>query len=703
MPLTTAPKILPLAASGRGSAEFWQNQITASVSALERDLPGWQKNLDQYLAKIFEIGTNQDRIVVPKDYSKVERKKASIAFNLPHVTLRPRQMEIQDATHIFQSRVNDQLGLDGIDAMTMVDEVIFDVLCPSGFGVCKIGYEPYQDGEVQVQVGTQPGPAVPISPGAVLGLSAPPPPEVPVYASAPNIVYEKYFMERVSPAKFLKPVSFVGKDFDKAPWLAVEYRLPREVAMAAWNLAEEDCPPCGEDTHLLITRPSDEAGEDECLVRELWYYAYLFDPTVKHPLKMRKLVFLDGREAPVEHRDSPYQRFENGKFLVGMVGNPIHVLTIRTLADSSSPRSDVAASRPQVLELSTGRTQMIQQRDRSRPMRMADVDRLGGPAAFQKVLDNQNQAIIPVQGMDASNPPIQEVARASYPREDFTFDSIINRDIDEAWGMGANQQGLESSESKTATEQALVERNANARMDKERQLVLQWFAKGVGKFAALLQLFDDREELVEVLGAQSEKTLQQWDRQKVQGRWAFEIRPDAGQRIDGEMYRKNLIDAFNYLARDPHINRMEILRPIVESLNLDPTRVIMPKLPEKGPDPANVSFRFSGEDLDPTLPRFAIIKPLLDQSGYKIPEAAIAQAKAHAAQQAEIMNMAGLISGRPVPTTPGEQREPTMADRAHPGMAEKFGAMNEHQGDETGRLPNAPEPAGALGGARGPM
>jgi hypothetical protein len=134
----------------------------------------------------------------------------------------------------------------------------------------------------------------------VLGLSAPPPPEVPVYTDAPNIVYERYFMERVSPAKFLRPATFMGSDYDKAAWLGVEYRLPRELAKATWGLDDETCPPCGaEDTHLLVVRPVDEAGEDECLVRELWYYAYLFDPAVRHPLKMRKLVFIDGNPNPV--------------------------------------------------------------------------------------------------------------------------------------------------------------------------------------------------------------------------------------------------------------------------------------------------------------------------------------------------------------------------------------------------------------------
>ena len=695
--------VLPLAEEGPGSLDFWRGQITAAQARIDKALPAYRQQMDAYRGQIFDAVSKGDRVPVPKDFSKVERKRAALVFHLPEVTLKALQPDLQSAVAIFQARVNEQLGIDGIDALTMLNEVVFDILCPSGFGVSKIGYEAFVDGTVPIQVGTEPGPPAPLPPGSVLGLSAPPAAAVPIMRQVPRIIHERYYWERVSPAKLLKPATFRGSDYDKAPWLGVEFVIPKHEAIAkGW--ATEDTKTIAQDERLLIL-DLDLDGQAVELVRgaELWYRAYAVDPAVKHPEKFRQLVIMDGDDAPVVHRDSPYQRWDpaTGKFTAGMIGNPIHVCLTRTLGDSSTPKSDVAMSREQVLELSKGRTQMIQQRDRSIPLRLADIVRLGGPEKFQAILNGDWQALIGVENLEPNNPPIQEVARSAYPREDFTFDQVINRDIDEAWGMGANQVGLETEQGKTATEQAMVQRNSDARLDKERQEVLRFFAKGTVKFAALLQLFDDRQDLVAVLGANAERVLEQWDRTKVQGRWAFEVRPDAGARIDGEQYMKSLLDAFNFLAKDPHINRMELLRPIVSGLKLDPTRAIVEQLPAKPPDAANVSFRFQGDDLDVTSPKWPIIEALLKQSGYQIPDDAIAAAREHAALQASIMAHAGVpMAGPPGPVAPITP----VPDGAHPGLTPPAEKLNQHALDETGALPNAPaaaRPGGMLPTPRG--
>ena len=373
-----------------------------------------------------------------------------------------------------------------------------------------------------------------------------------------------------------------------------------------------------------------------------------------------------------------------------MIGFPWDVYTVRSLTDSAVPDSDVSMSAPQVAELSKGRTQMILQRDRNVPIRLVDLVRIGGREKLNEILQGNWQQLIAVDSLDPQNPPIQEVARTAYPREDFTFDSVINRDIDEAWGMGANQVGLETNEGKTATEQANVQRNSDARLDKERQEILRCFAKTARKLASLLQLFDDRDELVEIIGKDAEAVLAQWDRTKVQGRWAFDVRPDAGQRIDSEQYLKSLIDGFNFLARDPNINRKELLRPIVQGLKLDPARTVVDQLPTKGPDPANVSFRFGGVDLDVTNPSFPIIEALLQQSGYQIPPQAVDQARQHASLQSAIMTHAGVPT--PGATPPGPM-VPGLVQTQHGGLAEPAPKLNQHALDLTGRIPNAPKEA----------
>jgi hypothetical protein len=136
----------------------------------------------------------------------------------------------------------------------------------------------------------------------------------------------------------------------------------------------------------------------------------------------------------------------------------------------------------------------------------------------------------------------------------------------------------------------------------------------------------------------------------------------------------------------------------VSALKLDPSRVVVSQLPAKGPDPANVSFRFSGDDLDPTQPKFSIVEALLQQSGYTIPPAAVEEARNHAALQSKVMMAAGLgaAPGAAGPTRPG-QAVPPPVDRLHPGAAPQAEKLSSHQADLTGKLPNAPEPAGRMG------
>ena len=163
--------VLPLAEEGPGSLDFWRGQITAAQARIDKALPAYRQQMDAYRGQIFDAVSKGDRVPVPKDFSKVERKRAALVFHLPEVTLKALQPELQSAVAIFQARVNEQLGIDGIDALTMLNEVVFDILCPSGFGVSKIGYEAFVDGTVPIQVGTEPGPPAPLPPGSVLGLS----------------------------------------------------------------------------------------------------------------------------------------------------------------------------------------------------------------------------------------------------------------------------------------------------------------------------------------------------------------------------------------------------------------------------------------------------------------------------------------------------------------------------------------------------
>jgi hypothetical protein len=277
-----------------------------------------------------------------------------------------------------------------------------------------------------------------------------------------------------------------------------------------------------------------------------------------------------------------------------MEGYPLHPLVLRYAPGCAYPPSDVELAIEISEELSKGRTQMVQQRESSIPMRACDRNRLS-PEDLRKVTDGVWQGILPVDGNPAEI--FTEIARANFPRENFTFNDVAERDYEEMWALGKAQRGITENEQRTATEMQIAQGAANVRLDKERARVLKWFVSGAQKFASLLQLFKTEPSFVEILGQDGAAELQQWDRTSIQGSFLFKAKPDSALRMDAQAERKQALDLYNLLANDPNVVRVELLRSIIQKYNMDPARIIVEKLPEKGPEPPKISLTFKGEDL----------------------------------------------------------------------------------------------------------
>jgi len=678
---------VPLPKEGHGSLSYWQDQIqSADEKRLRYKEQEWDKNVQYYLGRTLDALPQQDTVVVPKDFANVERKKAELFFQNPDVTLTPKMPGLEDAVFKFQAVLNQKLGPDGVDAGTMMTETTFDA-CMTGMLCSKIGYESFSDGTLPVQIGeeeTQPGQMLP---GAVLGLG-PMTPSVmePQFEQVPNIIYERYFWERVSPAKVLIPSEFSGFNYDKAPWLGFEFEENWEILRRKYELPE-DAPGGGaadNQEHMLKSERQDVETRSSKPKRrkgwEIWYRASLYDPAVKHPERLRTFVLLEGWDEPIDHRESPYQKIgPNGK-LKGMLGYPIHIGAMRYVSDTAFPTAEPTIGRNQVKELSKSRTQMLLQRDRNVPMRLADVHRLGGQAALDKIQQNVWQAVIPVVGLDANNPPIQEIARANYPPEDFQFNSIISRDLDEVWAFGPNQRGLETAERKTATEIQNIQSNVSTRLDYERRHIIRFYVRGAEKLGALIQLFAGPEDYIEILGQDGSRRLQVWNKEEIQGEFVYDAKPDSAVRVDAAREFRDLLELYNLTAKDPHVNRVEILTKMARLRNLDPSRYLVPKLPERKPPPPGANFAFKGEDLLPTNPHFPIVLEILLQAGYKISPQAIQAAQQHAQAQAMIMNAVAEMGTMP---EPGE-------NRTHPGAMGQAERISKHQSERTGERSGPP-------------
>lgn len=679
-----------LPADGHGSLTYWLSAIKDSEEKRntykEKD---WDRNVQAYLGKTLSHAPTHDTVTVPKDFANVERKKAELFFQNPDVNLTAKQPGLEEAVQTFQAVLNYHLGPEGVDAGALMIECTFDA-CMTGLLCSCIGYESFQQGTVPMQVGEEPDPnAEPLQalPGAVLDINAPPPapPMIPVMQAVPNIVFERYFWERLSPAKMLLPTDFHGFNYDAAPWLGYEFEDDWAIVKKRYGLSDDLKPKMGKGdaaNQLKSEREDQRSTTDKVRGWVIWYRTNLYDPQVAHPEAMRYLVLIDGLEEPVKHTDSPYQRTQPDGSIIGMMGFPVHIGAVRYVSDTAYPAAETSIGRPQVLELGKSRTQMLMQRDRNAPMRLVDSARMGGEEGLAKIRRNEWQGVIPVVGLDANNPPIIPVTQAPYPPEDFQFNSIISRDLDEIWAFSANQRGTETQERKTATEIRNIQSNVSSRMDYERRQVIRFFVGGAEKLGALLQLFADNTDFVHIVGPDGVKKLQPWNKELIAGEFVYDARPDSAVRMDAAQEFRDMIELYNLAGRDPHVNRVEILMKLARLKNLDVTRFITPELPPKGPEPVKASLAIKGEQLDPRSPNFPILLELLKQSGFEISPQALQNAQQQAILQDQLMMTAG--SGGGVvgqPTGQGKPGQPT-----HPGPAPQMERLSKHNSDRSNEL-----------------
>lgn len=689
---------LQLPSEGHGSFEFWKKEILAAAAKRDEDFkPNWDRNIASYQAKSgapTPSVSDTDAIVVPKDFANVEQKRAQLFFQLPKVLCKAMRPDAEDSAPLVQAILRFYLGPQRVDAMKMMGECLFDTLCPAGLMVSKIGYESVQDGVAMVPVQV-PAPEMPSTgptplgavaqpgaapPGSVLGLNTPPPPQtITIQRPAPRIISERYFWDRWSPAKALIPDGFSGSNYDKAPWLGGEVEL--SALRAQQFRAEDDLKlQTGDDEHRLKSEPSERRStEEKVRAFEIWYKASLYDPNEKNPDKIRYMLILDGDEEPVRHADSPYQRFDpmTGRLTLGMRGFPIHIGALRYVSDSAYPPSECTISHRLGMELNRFRQQMVTLRDRAIPQILADMMRLGGAGTLEKMRRGEYAGIIPVPNLDVSNPPLFAAPVAHMNPDSYRGNDYIDRDMDTVWGLGPNQHGQEAAESRSATEMSIAQGNAKTRLSAERRDAMAYFAAGATKLLSLLQLFQDREEFVEIVGDDGARRLEAWDRTKIASEYLIEIKPDSSAQFDVAQDRSDLLKLYELTAKDPNGNRVELLHRMAPTFDLDPARWVVTQLPPKGPEPAGVSFSFKLEDLDIGNPNFPVVMFILQQNGYAFPPEMIQRMQQHAQLQQLVMAHAGVGPGiAPAGAPPSTPQPP---NTTHPGTAPRAERLNKHQ------------------------
>jgi hypothetical protein len=622
---------LPLPIEGAGSAKAWTSRIedAKELRTWHRDQFFWTTNVERYVGKgKGDPLTPTGVTILPKDYAYTEQKKPLLFYQLPDVVLTAARPDVTPETaQLFQAVLNEMTGPNDLNALATVTEVLTDVLVASGIGIVKLGYESFIDPQQptrEVQVGEQPA----VDPATGIPIADPTtgqPFMQPVMAAVPNIIRERYFLERVSPLDFLYDVSYRGSDWGKCPWMGWRFRMPAHLAAREYGVNEDDLHDRTTDTPTTEQSLAPDRSKQRFSGvegTEIYYRAIDFDPEAGDPDLMRCLIFLDGIEKPVRHENSRTQQVEEGRVVAGLRRSPIYPLTLRYVPDMPIPPSDCAMSRVIVDELSKGRNQMLEQRDRNVPMRGISLDKVT-PDSREKLVHGEWQEIIGFENVAAGDQVMFGIPLSAYPQENFNFNSIGERDLQECWALSGHNLGTSEQSSRTATELSLRQQGTETRMASEQARVELWWVSIVEGLASLVQQYSDLPQYAKVVGQDGAAKIMEWTKAEIAGEFAFAIRPDSAKRVDQAAERKFRLDAMNLMMNIPGINQQELIAWAAPALGLDPAKVFQPpQKVEEPPEPVSITYSLSSEDLNPILPTYANTVAILKSRGIDLAPAA---------------------------------------------------------------------------------
>lgn len=593
---------------------------------------GWRQNAKAYCDKLQPPRPGGIRVNI--DFEKTEQKRHQLFFRLPALKLRALPRTIRDsqprmgpngqplegrdlkkAIAIFREVLTRLAGPKGAHTKAVMDELIFDLLCPAGIGFSKLGYERFEGAEpIMLPTGAMiPDPQF-SQPGAVLNISLQPP-LIPETAPAPNVVSEKYYVARISPANGLIPPEFRQSDYDDADWLGYDFPMLSEAARdKGWTIpmGMKESVGSGDDDRIMpLDKKGQRSGQLRC--REIFYYAQRLDPSVKHPNLIRRLVFVHGVKDPVVHEDFKDQRFDpRGRFIGGLRTHPIKVITLRYVSDLAYPPSDCAVTRRPTDELAEFRTIQMIHRRKAGPMRWIDIHGIIDDKIKDQIKRGEYYDTVPTDG-DGSR-FLGEIAQARYPTDNNLSEDRIMADINRAWALGANSSGASEKSGTTATEIASIAQATANRLGGEREAVTQYWCRLVEGLGSLVQLYADHEDYVEILGEDGAKTVEAWTKDTVQGEFLYDAIPNSAMAPDAAADRDLALNRYNLLANDPFANREQLYRDTVEAYDGDPDRLTsQPQQPP--PEKPKVSVSVNGDDLNPAMPQYPNVTALLTATG----------------------------------------------------------------------------------------
>src|SRR5581483_1178460 len=275
----------------------------------------------------------------------------------------------------FMKALNYELSEKRTNIAVPMEEVLNDVVNASGIGAIYVDYQArFKDKTVPK---ADPKTLPPMSPEQLQqamdqGLIE--------TKTVPMVVDYRFGTTRISPRYLLWPAEFIGSNFDDADWAGYSGRMPWADAKHEFALDDEDKDELtgesegsgGEEDLRLSPAREERLSTKTVRFDHLFYWRHRFDADELSFSCIWEIVFVQGKKAPVIHRPWRGQQKVSDGVYIGAQRFPIRFLTLTYITDNPVPPSDSSAGRPQVNDLRLSRTQTMQNRARSIPIRWFD-------------------------------------------------------------------------------------------------------------------------------------------------------------------------------------------------------------------------------------------------------------------------------------------------------------------------------------------
>jgi hypothetical protein len=597
-------------------AKYLKECAASSEKHIKTYYSEWKRNVELRIGHIgsqYTGGLNVEDEVqteINPDWSLTKTKTANLYSQVPTVQMTHENKQFEKAVPGFCKALNYEIGPKRANVGVVMEENLNDVVNAAGVAAMEVSYVARFASKLVPAVDQMKA----IPPEQLKQLGEPTEvPEGTVVAPemlkqmlanrqvpmlrAEQVASYKFAMSRVPPTELLVPAGFTGSNFDDGLFVGRKGRMPWAMAKSEFKLSDEDKEKVVQAKGVKIQESlrsgPDEEGvldTDNVNYKALYYWRHMVDPDEKYLTAIWKIAWVEGLEdKPAIHEQWSGQKLdeERGHY-VGACRFPIRVLTITYISDNPIPPSDSSAGRPQVNDMQRSRSQLFQQRERSIPIRGFDVNKVD-PLIANKLMRGEYEGMIPFNGSAQNS--IWEVARASYPAEDMSFDQQVKQDLLDSWQVSPSQMFANQGGKKTSAETNMVQQSFATRIGQDRAQVARYFLGACEVLAGLMVLYSDFPTLTD----QERQQMQQaWDQKHILHELVLKILPDSTIVLDAQAQIDKLMKFLNMTVKSGFVNPQPIIVKIAELSGIDPSEVIIKPQPKV--EEPNVSFSFGGKD-----------------------------------------------------------------------------------------------------------